>query len=60
MKGVGDYFELVKVADTVDLDGSPTKILSLQALIAAKKAANREKDKPGLMVLYALQESGSD
>lgn len=57
VKGVGDYTEAVKVADTVDLDGSPTRILSVAALITAKEAANREKDKPGLMVLYALQES---
>lgn len=57
VKGVGDYIELAKVADKVDLDGYPTKILSIPALIAAKEAANREKDKSGLMVLYALQES---
>lgn len=57
VKGVGDYVELAKVADTVDLDGYPTKILSISGLIAAKEAVNREKDKPGLMVLYALQES---
>ncbi len=57
VKGVGDYLEAEKVADIVDLDGSPTKILSVSALIVAKQAANREKDKAGLMVLYALQES---
>lgn len=58
VKGVGDYLHAEKVADIVDLDGSPTKILSVSALISAKEAANREKDRAGLMVLYALQESG--
>jgi len=57
VKGVGDYTDAEKVSDTVDLDGFPTKVLSVSALIAAKEAANREKDRPGLMVLYALQES---
>ncbi len=60
VKGVGDYTQVMKVADTVDLDGFPTKVLSVSALITAKEAANREKDKPGLMVLYALQEAKSD
>ena len=57
VKGVGDYTEAEKASITVDLDGAPTKVLSIPALIAAKEAANREKDRPGLVVLYALQES---
>ena len=59
VKGVGDYVAAEKVSDVVDLDGFPAKVLSISALIAAKEAANREKDKAGLMILYALQESSS-
>jgi len=57
VKGLGIYDDLVKESLTIDLDGAPTKILSIPALIRAKKAAAREKDKPGLQVLYALQEA---
>ena len=57
VKGVGVYDDLVRESIEVDLDGHLTKILSVGALIKAKEAANREKDKPGLQVLYALCEA---
>ena len=60
VKGVGNFDDVAKEAITVDLDGYPTKILSIPALIRAKQAAAREKDQPGLKVLYALQEAQND
>lgn len=57
VKGIGNYDDLLKHSISVDLDGFPTKILSIPALIIAKEAANRDKDQPGLKVLYALQDA---
>ncbi len=57
VKGLGIYDDLVDVSLTVELDGYRAKILSIPALIVAKKAAGRPKDEAGLQVLYALEES---
>ncbi|MFN2502561.1 MAG: hypothetical protein ABR530_11210 [Pyrinomonadaceae bacterium] len=57
VKGIGTYEDLITRSITVDLDGFPTKILSIPALVVAKEAANREKDQPGLRVLYALRDA---
>lgn len=57
VKGIGNYDDLVKESISVDLDGFPTYVLSIPALIIAKEAWARPKDEPGLKVLYALKES---
>lgn len=57
VKGIGNYDDLVKESISVDLDGFPTYVLSIPALIIAKEASARPKDEPGLKVLYALKES---
>lgn len=57
VKGIGSYDDLLPSSIVVDLDGHPTRILSIPSLIVAKEAAGRPKDEPGLHVLYALQES---
>lgn len=57
VKGIGNYDDLIKDSITVDLDGFPTRILSIPGLIVAKEAAARPKDEAGLKVLYALRES---
>lgn len=57
VKGLGQYDDLVQTSITVDLDGYPTKVLSIPSLIVAKQAAGRPKDEAGLHVLYALQEA---
>lgn len=57
VKGLGNYDDLLKDAISVDLDGFPTRILSIPGLIIAKEAAARPKDEAGLKVLYALRES---
>jgi len=57
VKGLGGYDDLLKDSITIDLDGFPTHVLSIQGLINAKEAAARPKDEPGLKVLYALREA---
>ena len=57
VKGVGVYDDLLNVSITVDLEGFPTKILSIPSLIVAKQAADRPKDQAGLTVLYALRDA---
>jgi len=58
--GVGNYDDAIDESIEVDLDGSQVKILSVDALIRAKEAAGREKDKAGLQELYALRSSLSN
>lgn len=36
------------------------QILSIDGLISAKESAGREKDQPGLKILYALRDSELD
>lgn len=60
VKGVGGYDDLLPHSLSVDLDGASAHILSIPALIVAKKAAGRPKDEAGLNVLYALQEAEAD
>jgi hypothetical protein len=57
VKAVGDYMELIHHSIRVDLEGHSTYILSIPALIVAKRAAGRPKDEAGLRVLEALQEA---
>ena len=57
VKGVGAFDDLVKESIPIDFDGYSAYILSIPALIRAKKAAGRPKDEAGLKVLEALQEA---
>ena len=57
VKAVGNYEDLVGQSIRVDLDGYSTYILSIPALIIAKRAAGRPKDQAGLQVLEALEEA---
>lgn len=45
MAGIGGYDEVVKRSETVDVENTMVRILSLEGLILAKRAANREKDR---------------
>ena len=60
VKGIGSYEDLLSESLEIDLNGYRTKLLSIPALIVAKEAAGREKDRVGLQVLYALQEAMND
>lgn len=42
--GVGDFKAVSAHSEMIDLDGIPCRVISLDALIAAKSAMNRERD----------------
>jgi predicted nucleotidyltransferase len=44
MAGVGSYAEARKLSESIDLFGHRVKVLSIEGLIKAKKAAGRPKD----------------
>ena len=61
--GFGSYEEIVANSETVELYGIPCRILTLDGLIRAKRAAGREKDLrliPELEALKALKEGGEE
>jgi hypothetical protein len=53
--GLGGYGEVARRSVTMELFGHPTPVLALDALITAKKAAGRDKDKLGVMHLEAVR-----
>jgi hypothetical protein len=54
--GVGSYEKVEAVSEPIDLCGLKVKVLSLDGLIASKKAANRPKDQMHLKELEAIKE----
>jgi predicted nucleotidyltransferase len=53
--GVGDYLEAVKNSEVAELDGKKFRVLTIEALIRAKRAAGRQKDWEAIRQLEALQ-----
>jgi hypothetical protein len=58
--GVGSYLDLVPKSLPVDFDGYSAYLLSIPALIVAKRTAARPKDEAGLKVLEALLEASKE
>jgi predicted nucleotidyltransferase len=58
--GIGDYGEVIVLSSEWDIYGYKVNVLSVEGLIAAKEKAGREKDAPGLRILYALREASLD
>lgn len=57
----GGYDELALESDLIDLvDGAPTRVARLRAIIRSKEAADREKDRRALPYLRALLEEAGD
>ena len=54
--GVGGYADVLRASEPGVIDGVPTRIISLDALIAAKRATRRRKDEESLLELEALRE----
>jgi len=53
--GVGDYLEAVKNSEVAELEGKKFRVLTIEALIRAKRAAGRQKDWEAIRQLEALQ-----
>lgn len=54
--GVGDYAQVEKASVEVHVVGIAVRVLTLDALIASKRAAGRRKDLEALLELEALRE----
>ncbi len=54
--GVGEYPAVRAASVQAAVAGVPTRVLALDALIAAKRAAGRRKDREALLELEALRE----
>jgi hypothetical protein len=55
VSGIGDYDEVTTESATIELDGLYVQVLSVEGLIAAKRAAGRAKDKLHLIELEELK-----
>ncbi|MBE7515582.1 MAG: hypothetical protein HS105_03070 [Chloracidobacterium sp.] len=60
VKGLGDFADVFAASEKFELWGFDVNVLSIDGLIAAKTAAGREKDIPGLKYLEAIKEATAD
>jgi hypothetical protein len=60
VKGLGDFAEVFAKSEKFELWGFMVNVLSIDGLIAAKRASGREKDIPGLKHLEAIKEAISE
>jgi predicted nucleotidyltransferase len=60
VSGIGVFDDVVRKSEKWNLYGYEVQILSVEGLISAKEAAGREKDQPGLKMLYAIRDLESD
>lgn len=56
VRGVGGYDEVVGQSIEVRLPGGPCRVLAIDALIRAKQAMGRDKDREAILQLRAIQE----
>ena len=54
--GVGGYDEVLAQSVEVQLPGGPCRILAINALVQAKQAMGRDKDRETILQLRAIQE----
>jgi predicted nucleotidyltransferase len=57
VKGIGMFADVDSSADAKHYWGLTVKVLSIDGLIRAKRAAGRPKDEPGIIELEALREA---
>ena len=55
INGLGDYQSVKPASEVIDVEGLQLHILSLEALIKAKKAMNRPRDKEAILQLEAAR-----
>lgn len=56
IKGVGDYAACLACSEPIDLDGAVIRVLTLDALIIAKRAMGRPRDLHAVLELEAIRE----
>ena len=56
VKGIGNYEVVVRQSEEIELDAGTCRILTLQALINAKKAMDRPRDREAVLQLTAIKE----
>gem|GEM_PF-3804793 len=55
IKGLGGYEECLAQSEGVDLDGTEVRVLTLDALITAKRAMGRPRDLHAVLELEAIR-----
>jgi hypothetical protein len=55
VKGLGDYEAVLRKSEEIELDIGTCRILTIQALIDAKKAMDRPRDRETVLQLTAIQ-----
>jgi hypothetical protein len=60
LDGIGAYSEVHALSEKWTIYGYSVNVLSIDGLIKAKEHAGREKDVPGLKILYALKEANQE
>jgi len=58
--GIGDYMQAINDSEVAELDGKAFRVLTIAALIRAKRAAGRPKDLEAIRQLEALQRGPDD
>lgn len=58
--GIGTYEDVLALSSKWNIYDYQVSVLSVDGLIRAKENAQREKDVPGLKILYALRDSELD
>jgi len=57
VKGIGDFCQVVKVSQKIDAEGQLLDVLTVDALIQAKKALDRPHDKEAIIQLEAIKKN---
>lgn len=55
VSGIGTYEEAVRLSTPMDVMGMSCRVLTLEALIASKRAAGREKDRRAVVELEVIR-----
>jgi hypothetical protein len=56
IKGVGDFEAVLAQSEEIDLDFGSCRIVTIEALIEAKRAMDRPRDREAVLQLTAIQE----
>ena len=56
IQGLGGFDALANASQTIEIDGMSVRVLTIDALIAAKEAMNRPRDREAIRQLRAIKE----